>query len=306
MKTSFAMAGLAVALLAGCQSNQVRLGDGGSMAGGSQGAAGVQGASSELLRCDYPIGSAALVESPYAAVFASIPGHYNPTPLVRLMMAQSRCFTVVDRGIASGMMQGERMLARGGQLQKGSHMGGGQIKAVDYLITPSITRGNPGASSYGGGLGGLYSGFGGLGGLRVRKLEAEVMLAVTNARSGVQEAVAQGSASKQDISFGGVGILGLVGALGGGGESTDMQKMLAAAFVDAHNKLVRQLRPVDAGAAGRDQAGYRARTTVNLRAGPSTASPVMAKVAKGTPVRPIGPMLSGRRRLRRPICWSRR
>ena len=293
MKTMLAVGGLLVSLLAGCQSNQVRLGEGGSMVTGSQGAAGVQGDSSRPLRCDYPIGSAALVESPYAAVFASIPGHYNPTPLVRLMMAQSRCFTVVDRGIASGMMQGERMLARGGQLQRGSRMGGGQIKAVDYLITPSITRGNPGASRYGAGLGGLYSGFGGLAGIRVRKLEAEVMLAVTNARSGVQEAVAQGSASKQDISYAGGGIIGLVGALGGAGESTDMQKMLAAAFVDAHNKLVRQLRSVDAGAASRDHAGFRTRATVNLRAGPSTGSPVMAKVAKGAPVRQLGPMLSG-------------
>jgi len=289
MKPVFAIAGLLAALLAGCQSNQVRLGDGGSLASGSQGAAGVQGASGQLLRCDHPIGKAALVEAPYAAVFASIPGHYNPTPLVRLMMAQSRCFTVVDRGIASGMMQRERLLAYGGQLEKGSRMGGGQIKAVDFLITPSITRGNPGASRYGAGLGGLYSGLGGLGGFRVRKLEAEVMLAVTNARTGVQEAVAEGSASKQDISFAGGGILGLVGALGGASENTDMQKMLAAAFIDAHNKLVRQLGGMTGGA----QAGYRTRAGVNLRAGPSTTSPVMTTLSKGTPVQQVGPMLSG-------------
>ena len=52
---------LATLAVGGCAS-QTQLGGGSSMATGSSGVAGTQSASSQLARCDRPLGTAALVE----------------------------------------------------------------------------------------------------------------------------------------------------------------------------------------------------------------------------------------------------
>ena len=112
---------------------------------------------------------------------------------------------------------------------------------------------------------------------------------MTNVRTGVQEAVAEGSATKSDIGFGGLGFAGGVGGLGGGYEDTDVGKIVAASFLDAHNKLVTQLGAIRAG-QGRDAdyAGYRTVKGVNFRSGPSTSAPIIKTPPKGTSVLPTG------------------
>lgn len=295
--------------LTGCISNQPKLGGGSSRVTGSAGAAGTHNADKQMIKCARPIGTAALIEPGANGLpMAGYPGVYplgltgytsagltSPILLVRLIMSQSGCFRVVDRGAASTALQRERAIAAGGQLQQNSNMGTGQMVAADYLITPAITRGNPGASGGLGGLGGVVPGWVGIGlaGLSVKNLEAQVMLSVTNVRSGVQEAIAEGSASKTDIGFGGLGWAGWVAGGGGAYQNTDLGKVVAAAFVDAHNNLVEQLRAIPGSLAHRDNAGFVTTARVNLRSGPSTTAPVRASIAKNTGLRHTGAAVAG-------------
>ena len=238
----------AAATLAACATTQ--LGGGSSMVTGSAGQNGdARNAATDLVRCDAPLGTVALVEGQYPAL-----AHYNlesPLPLIRLMAAQSRCFTVVERGEALTRMKGERELAESGLLQQGSNVGRAQMVAADYYLTPNVTFSDANAGGLGAGIGGalgtlLPTSFGSViggvaGGLRFR--EAESVLAVTDTRTGVQVAIAEGSAKTTDLG-GGLGLGGLAGfgALGGGYGSTDQGKVVAAAFLDAFNGLVHQVR----------------------------------------------------------------
>lgn len=280
---------LSTMLLAGCVSNETKLGGGSGMVTGSAGAAGSQGESDQLFHCARPIGTAALLE-PEDRYYMSY-GLTSPVPVLRLLMAQSNCFRVVDRGRASSALQRERQMARGGELQKDSHMGSGQMVAADYIITPTILRKNDDAGGAFGGLGGLLPGAAGViaGGLKTTNLESEVMLTATNVRTGVQEAVAQGSASKSDVSWGGFGWAGPVAGLGGSYENTDIGKITVAALLDAHNNLARQLGAIPANsAATADNAGWYTSRRLNLRGGPNTHAPVMKTLPKGAKVMPTG------------------
>lgn len=288
-RLSWALGALAcTAMLAGCMENDTKLGGGSSEVTGSGGAAGSQGQSNQLTKCARPIGTAALVE-PDNTYYTNY-GLTSPVPLVRLMMAQSGCFRVVDRGRASAAMRRERQLASGGELQKGSSMGRGQMVAADYLITPNIIFQDQDSGGGGGGLGAFLPGLAGAvaGGMRTKNQEAQVTLFVTNVRSGVQEAVAEGSAKKRDISFGGLGWVGGVAGVGGAYESTDIGKIVSAAFMDAHNKLVNQLDAATPAASQPDAAGYMTSGAVNFRSGPTTKAPIIKTLKKGTPVRPTG------------------
>src|SRR6056297_2224335 len=106
MKSRFRIAAAGMSFLAitlaGCQTNDVRLGGGPTAVTGSAGAAGNQGQSEQLIRCARPIGYAALLEpdNPHWSRY----GLSSPVPLIRLMMAQSGCFRVVDRGAASSAL----------------------------------------------------------------------------------------------------------------------------------------------------------------------------------------------------------
>ena len=215
------------------------------MVTGSGGAAGAQGAAPQLTRCATPIGTAALIEQDNPMLAQA--GLTSPIPLLRIMMAQSNCFRVVDRGQASQAMQRERAMAAGGDLQSGSNMGAGQMKAADFLITPNVVFKDANAGGGGAGLGALIPGIGGAiaGGIKWTNMESQVTLFLTNVRTGEQEAAAEGSASKRDLGFGGLAFGGLVGAGGGAYASTDIGKIVSAAFLDAHNKLVSQVQ-VDA------------------------------------------------------------
>lgn len=250
------LAGLVAVTLAGCASTQTQLGSGGSMVSGSAGAAGAQGAAPQLTRCATPIGTAALIEQDNPMLAQA--GLTSPIPLLRIMMAQSGCFRVVDRGQASQAMQRERAMAAGGDLQSGSNMGAGQMKAADFLITPNVVFKDSNAGGGGAGLGALIPGIGGAiaGGIKWTNMESQVTLFLTNVRTGEQEAAAEGSASKRDLGFGGLAFGGLVGAGGGAYASTDIGKIVSAAFLDAHNKLVAQVQVTQPAATRPSASGY--------------------------------------------------
>ena len=82
--------------------------------------------------------------------------------------------------------------------------------------------------------------FGGAVGLKSKTLESQVLMTLVDVNTGIQEAVASGSARKKDIGVVGGGLLlGLgVGALGGSYASTDIGKITTLATLDAFRKLI--------------------------------------------------------------------
>ncbi len=175
----------------------------------------------------------------------------SPEAIIKVFVQQSGCFGLVNRGRSMQSRAMERAMADQGELQSGSNLGKGQVKAADYFLQPDIATANH--NSGGGGIGGLIGGFGrGLGGLgalagaiNIKKSEATVTLSIVNARTTEEEALTQGYARKSDVSFGGAGGGfggGVFGAAGGGGyQDTAIGQVMILAYLDAYTKLVSQL-----------------------------------------------------------------
>jgi hypothetical protein len=221
-------------------------GKGGSEIQGGAGTSGSQGASADLQHCDKPLGAMAVVE-PQDFVVQSL-SRYNlgsPTSLIRLMIQQSNCFLVVERGVGMQNMMQERALAGSGELRQGSNMGGGQMVSADFILTPNVVFAENNAGGAGAALGGLFGNtgrvLGGIaGGLKFK--EAQTSMLVADARSGLQVAAAEGSSKKADLSIGILGAGGgLAGAAGGYG-STNEGKVIAASLLDNYNNIVTAVR----------------------------------------------------------------
>lgn len=237
---------LAAMLLTGCA--QMQVGGGKNPVGGSAAGATSTGAASTLEHCPRPLGTLAVQENVNEPWYATLTNQYHlpsTVPLIRLMVQQSNCFVVVDRGQAMNSMIGERNLAASGELRGSSNMGHGQMVAADYIVTPSIqfaqhTGGADGAlAAIGGGYGAILGAVAG----SMRDTEASTTMMLTDTRSGVQVAAAQGSA--KNIDFGGSGLLrqfGSAGASVGAYSQTPEGKVIAAAFLDAYNQMVRSVR----------------------------------------------------------------
>src|SRR6185437_12799890 len=211
------------------------LGRGGSLATGGAGPDGAQGASGQLEHCDSPKGTLAVVE-PQNQVQASLQryGLGSPTGVIRMLVQQSNCFQVVERGTGMRSMMQERALAQGGELQNDQNIGKGQMVAADFIVTPSVVFSENNAGGIGGALGGLIGGGGGraLAGLAggVKFKQAETSMLLVDSRSGIQVASAEGSAEKADFAIGGA-VLGGLSAAGGGYGNTNEGKVVVASFL---------------------------------------------------------------------------
>ena len=210
-----AAAGAAM-LLAGCETTNLKMGSGSgadTVATGGAGGATSSGENSQLEKCASPLGTVSLVENQNAGWYTILRDQYRLPPtanLLRLLIQQSNCFIVVERGAAGmGAMARERQLMGSGEMRGGSNFGKGQMVASDYGMSPEIIFSNNDAGGIGGVLGGLIGGGSGRavaaigGGLKTR--EASAMLTLVDNRSGVQVAASEGSASKSDFAgFGGI------------------------------------------------------------------------------------------------------
>jgi curli biogenesis system outer membrane secretion channel CsgG len=215
--------------------------------GGSAAGSASADANKTLEHCAKPLGTLAVEEDTSQNWFAILTTQYHlpaTTPLIRLMIQQSNCFVVVDRGRAMSSMMQERGLADSGELRGRSNMGKGQMVAADYVVTPTIqfaedTGGGSGAlAAVGGNYGALLGAIAG----SIKHREASTTLMLTDVRSGVQVAVAQGSASKNDFGFGALGLGSSAGAGVGGYSKTPQGRLIAAAFLDSYNEMVRAVR----------------------------------------------------------------
>ena len=251
LKTS-CVALLAALALVACGEKKTELGQGGSVVTGSAGPQGAQNAARELVRCDAPVATLALAENPHGYVMG---GAYqlpaSPVPLVKLLAQQSGCFRVVDRSAGlRGTLQ-EQELRESGVLRKNTTVAKGKGYEAQYTLTPSLTFSEQDA---GRGLAGLLGmipvlrDMAGLIGLaeQVKLKEAQTALLLSDNETTEQVAAATGSARTTDLGVAGIAFGKLGGAAGAGWSNTNEGKVIAAAFLDAHNQLVVQVRALQA------------------------------------------------------------
>lgn len=224
------------------------LGEGGSVVSGSAGPAGAQGAARALVHCDAPVATVALAENPHGYVMGvgtSLPA--SPVPLVRLLAQQSGCFRVVDRAAGLRATVREQELRAQGVLRPDSTVQAARGIEAQFTLTPSLTFSETDA---GRGLAGLVGmipvlrDIAGLAGLvqQVKFKEAQTALLLTDNETTEQLAAATGAARSTDLGVGAL-LLGRAGSgAGAGWSNTNEGKLIAAAFLDAHNALVAQVR----------------------------------------------------------------
>ncbi len=242
---------LAASLLLGaCSTGNVQLGGSASPATGAAGGSASHGASSQLEHCSESLGTVSLVENQSSGWYATLTGQYKLPPtanLLRLLIQQSNCFVVVERS-AAGMraISRERQLEDSGEMRSGSKFQKGQLVSSDYAMTPEINFSSDNARGMGGTLGGLLPGaLGSVAGAvsaRTKSSEASALLTLVDNRSGVQVSAAEGSASNTDWG----GFSAMFGSRASGNLSgytnTPQGKVIAGAFMDAYNQMVRSLR----------------------------------------------------------------
>src|SRR5215813_1818162 len=115
----------------------MKKGDGTNAVQGSAGPSGTPSAASDLERCDKPMGAVAVVE-PQDYVGRALAKYQlgSPVGLIRLMVQQSNCFIVVERGMAMKNMMQERALDKAGELRQESNRGGGRMFPAIYTPPP--------------------------------------------------------------------------------------------------------------------------------------------------------------------------
>ncbi|MBY0409287.1 MAG: CsgG/HfaB family protein [Burkholderiaceae bacterium] len=246
----FALASLLA--LTACGEKKTELGEGGSVVKGSAGPDGAQNAARELVRCDTPVATLALAENPNGYVMSAayqLPA--SPVPLIKLLAQQSGCFRVVDRHAGlRGTLQ-EQELKDAGVLRQKSTVAKGKGYEAQYTLMPSLTFSEQDA---GRGLAGVVAmipvlrDIAGLVGLveQVKFKEAQTALLLSDNETTEQVAAATGSARTTDLGVGGLVFGKLGGGAGAGWSNTNEGKVIAAAFLDAHNQLVMQVRTLQA------------------------------------------------------------
>src|SRR5262249_34219676 len=150
------------------------------------------------------------------------------------------------------------------------------------------------------------------GGLKFK--EAQTSMLVADSRSGVQVAAAEGSTKKADLRLGGMLFGGGGGAAAGGYGNTNEGKIIAAAFMDNYNNVVKVVRndpslqrnvgtlKQEAAAGGTTKAGAVFNegdvltpkiANVRLLAEPSDTGKVLATLARGDELVVVGTVKDG-------------
>ncbi|MBU1223214.1 MAG: SH3 domain-containing protein [Gammaproteobacteria bacterium] len=272
---------------------------------GSAGPDGAQGEAKELEKCDKSYGTLAVVEPQDAVVSHLLQyGLQSPTGLIRMMVQQSNCFVLVERGRAMQNLMQERQLAESGELRRGSNMGKGQMVTADYVLTPDAVF----SSKDSGGIGGLggFGMFGAVAGLVAAGLKfksAQTTMILSDSRTSLQLASATGNAEKTDWSVGGLLVGGGGAGALGGYTNTPEGKVIAASYLDNWNNIVRSVRnnpemarqdidlkgksgqPTKAGAVFEEGDAVTGKIAgLKIYAQPKKTSKVVAKIARGEEV----------------------
>src|SRR5882762_663198 len=98
----------AITALSGCEGTMPTMGGAKGTVTGAAGGGNTEGENSKLERCDETLGTLGVHEDQAAAWWRDYYGRYpklgSTTPVLRLMIQQSNCFVVVERGRAMNDM----------------------------------------------------------------------------------------------------------------------------------------------------------------------------------------------------------
>jgi curli biogenesis system outer membrane secretion channel CsgG len=213
----------------------------GATAGGT-----ATGANEALQHCNKTLGVLRIQEDTASNWYR----YYGPrlgstAPLLNMLIMQSNCFVVVERGTGEQSINDETRRSRGDEARESGTRGKGQQVSADYLLKPEIVMANK--DNQGANVGGLLNKVGGgvgalLGGVKMKSSEVGTVLTLVDIRSTVRLAAAEGYSKDTSFNMAGIGVGG-GGALAGSAYSnTDEGKLVSAAFFDAYNKLVVALR----------------------------------------------------------------
>lgn len=232
--------------LSGCMSTMPSMGSSeGNTVTGGVGGANASNENTGLEKCDAPLGTLSVFEDTNLTWWHDYRSRYpklgSTVPVIRLMIQQSNCFVVVERGRAMRAMNTERELMQSGQIRAGSNIGGGQMVAADYTISPEIQFSEQGTEGFKAIGGALLGSIGSIIGGGMNKNEAATTLILIDNRSGVQVSAAVGNAGNYDYNLFGGFFAGA--AMGGSAYSkTPEGKVISAAFADSYNQMVKALR----------------------------------------------------------------
>lgn len=236
---------LSLITMAACSNMQL---GGGNSSPDSTAVAGTHAPTADSMhRCAAPLGTLAVEEDTAAPWYNILTGQYqlgSTVPVLKMLVQQSNCFVVVDRGRALNQAMTERALSQSGEARKSNRIKKGQVVLADYTMTPTITFTNQNAGSVGGLLalvpvvGGVAAQVAG----NINTKSASTVLTLVDNRSSVQLAAATGSA--RDMDIGAIGSLMSTHTTGsiGGYADTPEGKVIVAAFTDSLNNLVDSVR----------------------------------------------------------------
>ncbi|TAK93018.1 MAG: peptidoglycan-binding protein, partial [Aquabacterium sp.] len=107
---SLLTAALASAMLAGCGSTAPTLGENKGVVSGAAGGESTEGQNSQLENCPETLGTLAIEEDTTAPWYYQLHEHQlgSTIPVLRLMIQQSNCFVIVERGKSLNNMMRER------------------------------------------------------------------------------------------------------------------------------------------------------------------------------------------------------
>ena len=235
-------------VLAGCLATTPAVFGQASPTTGAAAGSTTSGANDTLERCNKALGVLRIEEDTGSTWYR----YYGPrlgssAPLLSMLIMQSNCFVVVERGTGERSLNDETRRARGEEARESGTRGKGQQVVADFLLKPEIVMANK--DKDGGSLGGL-AGLGGMlgkigavaGSVKMSSSEVGTVLTLVDIRSTVRLAAAEGYSKNTSYGIRGFGVGG-AGILGGSAyANTDEGKLVSAAFFDAYNKLVVALR----------------------------------------------------------------
>ena len=265
-------------------------------------AGAARAATPNIEKCSHKLGVLAVAEPNGGWGYLQSYQLGSPAQLIRMMVQDSGCFDVVERGVAMQNIQQERALAEGGELRGESNIGKGQMQAADFVMTPAVQIAANNTGGVGGAVaGGLLNRFG-LGGISggLKFKEASTSLIIADVRSSIQVASAQGKATKTDFDIGGWGWTGAAFGAANGYTNTPEGKVIAASLLDNWNNIVVAIRDNpslikthsesgDVNAANSTRAGAPQKAgevlmarinNVKVYSGPSKDSKVVATLTK--------------------------
>jgi curli biogenesis system outer membrane secretion channel CsgG len=225
------VAACALALMAGCATEKTRT--------GGKSPVPISDPGDPLQRCASRLGSAAITESEgnaQALTSAGLPR--SMAPLMRQLLMQTGCFALLERGAGFAALEHEMRIRE--QQGEDRALQLAAMTAADYVIRSEIVF----AEQTGGGKGAVGALFGSvLGGigLEFQSKEALVVMTVVDARTSEIVVSSFGRGTTDSSALGSVVLGGGVLGLQGGWLDTPQAKPVAAALVDAWNRLLPRL-----------------------------------------------------------------